>query len=65
MISKRYILINLIMLWFIIFRCVIVVVVASVLAAQSSKLKNIKPVGCNLCNGYFLLHALLSTEILP
>jgi NADH:ubiquinone oxidoreductase subunit 6 (subunit J) len=44
---------------------VIVVVAASVLAVQSSKLKNINSVGCNLFNRYFLLHALLSTEILP
>ena len=65
MVSKGYILINLIMLWFIIFECVIVVVAASVLAVQSSKLKNINSVGRNLFNRYFLLHALLSTEILP
>jgi len=44
---------------------VIVVVAASVLAVQSSKLKNINSVGRNLFNRYFLLHALLSTEILP
>lgn len=39
--SKGYILSNLMIIWFILFKCVIVVVAANALVAQSRKLKKI------------------------
>jgi len=46
--SKGYILSNLMIIWFILIKCVIVVVVANALVAQSRKLKkNINSVSCS------------------